>query len=41
LAVFTDNTADATDMKFGELAKCLYVSGLDRTLRFYGESTEE
>ncbi|EXX73177.1 putative nuclear matrix protein NMP200 [Rhizophagus irregularis] len=41
LAVFTDNTAEATDMKFGELGKSVYVSGLDRTLRFYGEPTEE
>ncbi|RIA79853.1 WD40-repeat-containing domain protein [Glomus cerebriforme] len=39
LAVFNDNTAEATDLKFGELAKTLYVSGLDRTVRFYGDST--
>ena len=41
LALFTDNTSEATDMKFGELAKYLYVCGLDRTLRFYGASSEE
>ncbi|CAG8628399.1 1194_t:CDS:2 [Funneliformis caledonium] len=41
LANFTDNTAEVTDMKFGELAKILYVGGLDRTLRFYGVNSEE
>ncbi|CAG8515968.1 2448_t:CDS:2 [Diversispora eburnea] len=32
----TDNMAEITDMKFGELAKYLLVGGLDRSLRIYG-----
>ncbi|CAG8579554.1 3908_t:CDS:2 [Acaulospora morrowiae] len=36
LSVISENMAEITDMKFGELAKYLLVGGLDRSLRTYG-----
>ncbi|RHZ81088.1 hypothetical protein Glove_123g189 [Diversispora epigaea] len=36
LVNISENMAEITDMKFGELAKYLLVGGLDRSLRIYG-----
>ncbi|CAG8572491.1 3904_t:CDS:2 [Acaulospora colombiana] len=41
LSVISENMADITGMKFGELAKYLIVGGLDRSLRIYGYDQSE
>ncbi|CAG8502266.1 5744_t:CDS:10 [Paraglomus occultum] len=41
LAVLADNTAEVTDLKFGELAKYLAVVGLDGSLRYYSPERGE
>ncbi|CAG8606803.1 3945_t:CDS:2, partial [Dentiscutata heterogama] len=40
LAAISENNGDVTDMKFGELAKCLVVGCLDRSLSSRSNKTE-